>query len=289
MQRHFKVRQSGYLALALTFFLFGCATTILEPHDAAPTTLIDVDAIPPVVPKVEPVTSAGNKSPYTVLGATYHVMSDSRGYSERGIASWYGSKFHGRYTSNGEVYSMYGLTAAHRTLPIPSYVRVHNLENNREIIVRVNDRGPFHDNRVIDLSWAAAAKLGFADTGVAPVEITAIDPAQYQIAMAQQTLESPSPQPQLPAPLADLGDNAYLQVAALRDQASLSQLLDKLIPMLNHPIEVLDEKTDLGVIYRVQIGPIEERSELNLMQTMLELGGLQPGFVVYREACTQNC
>lgn len=274
--------------LWLLSLLVGCS--VMEQRDSAPTATIDLDSIEPVVPIVEPITAAGNKSPYVVFGNTYHVMADSQGYSERGVASWYGTKFHGRLTSNGEVYNMYGLTAAHRSLPIPSYVRVRNLENSEEIIVRVNDRGPFHDDRVIDLSWAAAAKLGFADTGTAPVEITYIDPAQYQVALAaesrQQTAE---PEPLLPAPLTNLGDNAYLQVAALSDEQSVSRLLDKLLPITRHPIEIIDEQTDMGVIYRIQIGPIGEQSELSLMQTMLEMGGMQPGFVVRREACSQSC
>lgn len=274
------------MALGLLVVLAGCSA--IEQRDSAPTTMIDLDAIEPVVPVVEPITAAGNKSPYVVLGNTYYVMADSQGYSERGIASWYGTKFHGRLTSNGEIFNMYGLTAAHRSLPIPSYVRVKNLENSEEIIVRVNDRGPFHDERVIDLSWAAAAKLGFADTGIAPVEITYIDPAQYQVTLAQESRQQTS-ETLVPAPLADLGDNAYLQVAALRDEQSVARLLDKLLPIARHPIDIIDEETDVGVVYRVQIGPIAQHSELTLMQTMLEMGGMQPGFVVRREACTQSC
>lgn len=274
--------------LVMLVMLAGCSS--LSEQDSAPTTSIDLDTIQPVIPKLEPITAAGNKSPYVVLGNTYYVMANSQGYSERGIASWYGTKFHGRLTSNGELFNMYELTAAHRSLPIPSYVRVKNLENNEEIIVRVNDRGPFHDERVIDLSWAAAAKLGFADTGTAPVEITYIDPAQYQVTLAEQSRQQSEPEePPVPTPLADLGDNAYLQVAALSDEQSVSRLLDKLLPIARHPIEIVDEQTDLGTIYRVQIGPIAERSELSLMQTMLEMGGMQPGFVVRREACAQSC
>jgi len=273
-------------SLWLFVILAGCSA--LEQQDSAPTVMIDLDAIGPVVPIVEPVTAAGNKSPYVVFGNTYYVMVDSQGYSERGIASWYGTKFHGRLTSNGEVFNMYGLTAAHRSLPIPSYVRVRNLENSQEIIVRVNDRGPFHDDRVIDLSWAAAAKLGFADTGTAPVEITYIDPAQYQVAFAEEGRQQVS-ETVVPSPLEDLGDNAYLQVAALSDEQSVARLLDKLSPIARYPIDIVDEQTDVGVIYRVQIGPITAHSELTLMQTMLEMGGMQPGFVVRREACTRSC
>jgi len=125
--------------------------TFAEQKDRGPTQAMDVDHIPDAIPRYEPRTIAGNKSPYTVLGKTYRVLPDSTGYSEQGIASWYGEKFHGRNTSNGEIYDMYGMTAAHKTLLIPSFVRVTNLDNGKSIIVRVNDRGPFHDNRIIDL------------------------------------------------------------------------------------------------------------------------------------------
>ena len=127
-----------------------------------------------VFPKHEPLSRYGNPGSYTVDGHTYEVMTSSSGYRTRGIASWYGTKFHSMRTSSGEDYNMYALTAAHKTLPIPSYVRVKNLSNGREAIVRVNDRGPFHTGRVIDLSYAAAAKLGLLPKGTAPVEIEAL-------------------------------------------------------------------------------------------------------------------
>ncbi|MGB5098829.1 MAG: septal ring lytic transglycosylase RlpA family protein, partial [Porticoccaceae bacterium] len=135
---------------------------------------------PDVTPRSEAITGAGNKNPYTVLGKTYHLLPTAAGYREKGVASWYGTKFHGRATSNGEPYDMFAMTAAHKTLPIPAYVRVTNLENGRSAIVRVNDRGPFHDDRIIDLSYAAAKKLGVFDQGTARVEVVAIDPSTYQ-------------------------------------------------------------------------------------------------------------
>ncbi len=289
-------------SLLLACFLAGCSSLPVAPpeeRDSGPPQPADhFSHLPPVVPRHEPVTAAGNRSPYTVFGNTYQVMETNSGYSERGYASWYGSKFHGRHTSNGEVYNMYGLTAAHRSLPIPSYVRVRNLANGREIIVRVNDRGPFHGNRIIDLSWAAAAQLGFVDHGVAEVLVTAIDPDSYQIMLAEQSRPDAGSGAAVPsarnsesssAHQADLDEGTYLQVAALSDPASLDRLLDKLVPMTQHPVEILDEPTETGVIYRVQVGPIRARSELNLLQTMLEMGGLQRGFMVRRDACAQTC
>ncbi|HQQ63216.1 MAG TPA: septal ring lytic transglycosylase RlpA family protein [Pseudomonadales bacterium] len=138
---------------------------------------LDPDKIQDAVPVDEPRTAAGNKSPYTVLGETYNVMPESTGYSQTGKASWYGKKFHGYKTSNGEIYSMYKMSGAHKTLPIPSYVRVTNLDNGRTAIVRINDRGPFHSDRIIDLSYAAAVKLDVARTGTANVKLETITPS----------------------------------------------------------------------------------------------------------------
>ncbi|MDO9291525.1 MAG: septal ring lytic transglycosylase RlpA family protein [Hydrogenophaga sp.] len=127
--------------------------------------------MPDPVPQVEPIKSGGPNKPYSVLGQSYEPAAADIKWTERGMASWYGTKFHGRRTASGETFSMYGLTAAHRTLPIPSYARVRHVATGKEIIVRVNDRGPFHSSRVIDLSYAAAVKLGVAAVGMAQVEI----------------------------------------------------------------------------------------------------------------------
>lgn len=136
----------------------------------------ELSDIPDAVPKVEPRSKYGNPKSYVVFGKRYYTKADSKGHLERGLASWYGKKFHGRKTSNGERYNMYAMTAAHKTLPLPTYVRVTNLTNGRSTVVRVNDRGPFHGNRIIDLSYSAARKLGIAAKGVEMVEIRAIDP-----------------------------------------------------------------------------------------------------------------
>ena len=133
--------------------------------------MVDVANKPLPIPKMNPDRKRGNVSPYTVFGVTYEVMPSAAGYQEIGTASWYGRKFHGRLTSSGEVYDMFEFTAAHKSLPIPSYVQVTNLANQEQIIVRVNDRGPFAEGRIIDLSWAAAQRLGFADKGTARVEL----------------------------------------------------------------------------------------------------------------------
>jgi len=146
--------------------------------DSVPTEIPDVSKLPEPVPKVEPRSLYGNKSPYSVLGQTYNVLPSPRGYVERGIASFYGNKFHGYKTSSLEEYDMYQFSGAHKTLPLPSYARVTNLENGKTVIVRINDRGPFHENRIIDLSFAAAVKIGVWPKGTGLVEVRAIDPTE---------------------------------------------------------------------------------------------------------------
>ena len=191
--------------------------------DSVPTEVPDVDAIPEPQVTNEPRSNRGNHSPYTVLGKSYTVLDDAQGYSETGIASYYGKKFHRRQTSNGEVYDMYAFTAAHRTLPLPSFARVTNLDNGKSVIVRINDRGPFHSGRLIDLSYAAAVKLGYRDRGTAHVRVDALEPgeaaatgalvakaaqakqdtgAQAQLAQQVATSNTPSAIPLAPAPSA---------------------------------------------------------------------------------------
>ena len=143
-----------------------------EMADDSPTLEpINLSEVKPVIPVPLTRTLAGNKSPYTVFGLDYHVLPTEIGYEETGDASWYGRKFHGHLTSNGEIYDMFSYTAAHKSLPIPSFLEVTNLENGKNLIVRVNDRGPFHGNRIVDLSYAAATYLGYAENGTARVKI----------------------------------------------------------------------------------------------------------------------
>ncbi|WP_302138864.1 septal ring lytic transglycosylase RlpA family protein [Halomonas alkalicola] len=147
--------------------------------DAYPMDPPDVSQIPDAVPRLEPLSRGGNRPTYEVWGKTYQVLPDARGYARQGTASWYGEKFHGYATSNGEIYDMYKMTAAHRSLPLPSYVRVTSLDNGRSAIVRVNDRGPFHNDREIDLSYAAAARLEILERGTGRVKVEAIDVEQW--------------------------------------------------------------------------------------------------------------
>ena len=204
-------------------------------------------------------TLAGNRSPYSVLGETYFVLPSEEGYSERGIASWYGEKFHGHKTSNGEVFDMYHVSAAHKSLPIPSFLKVTNLDNNRTIVVRVNDRGPFHGDRIIDLSYAAALKLGYAEIGTARVELEAIvtEKLSNEYGLGQDSnLKRGAIKP-------SRSSEQYLQVAAFSNQLSAKKLSQKLKEMIISPVLVSSMKDSAGkVLYRVRIGPIDDPAEL---------------------------
>lgn len=166
-------RITPVLSLALLIGLFtGCATTPRVPKG------IDLDSIPDAVPKLEPRSKTGNPESYEQNGVRYWIIPNPDGYIEQGKASWYGPKFHGRLTSSGDIYDMYKMTAAHPTLPLPSYAKVTNLSNGRSVVVKINDRGPFKDNRAIDLSYAAAYKLRMLEHGTTDVEIRVINPAK---------------------------------------------------------------------------------------------------------------
>ncbi len=184
-------------------------------------------------------TKRGNPSSYTVLGKTYYVMNSAAGYDAVGNASWYGRKFHGRLTSSGEPFDMYELTAAHRTLPIPAYARVTNLDNGRTTIVRINDRGPFHDNRIIDLSYAAAVKLGFAAIGTARVRVEVMEP----------------------------GNRYVLQAGAFSDLNRADRLKAALGELTGEPTYVV--KVSGESLYRVRLGPIRGRGEAERLQGLI--------------------
>jgi rare lipoprotein A len=151
--------------------LQGCATTPSGVGGAGAPSTSALSTLPDAVPRVEPIRQGGPNKPYEVFGRYYEPAATDLPWKEEGLASWYGPNFQGHRTSSGEIYNMYGMSAAHKTLPIPSYIRVRNLDNGREVIVRVNDRGPFHSKRILDLSYAAAVKLGIVAQGTAPVEI----------------------------------------------------------------------------------------------------------------------
>ncbi|MFP5350058.1 MAG: septal ring lytic transglycosylase RlpA family protein [Gammaproteobacteria bacterium] len=222
------------------------------PHDRPH---IDISKIPDAVPKAEPLAATGNK-PYTVFGVGYRPLASARGYRERGVASWYGKKFHGKRTSSGEAYDMYAMTAAHKTLPIPSYVRVRNLQNGRSVVVRVNDRGPFLHNRVIDLSYAAAARLDILATGTGLVEVEAIDVGAPATTTARAVQIIPMAEAAEPQAEALAAPKLAVQVGAFT-QADNAQALRTKLEQAGLPVYV-QPPTDGGPsLYRVRLGPID--------------------------------
>lgn len=226
-----------------------------QARDSTPAGIPDIGKIPEPVPHVEPRSRYGNKSPYTVLGKTYHVLPSCAGYDERGMASWYGNKFHGYTTSNLERYDMYAYTAAHKTLPLPCYVRVTNLDNGRSVIVRVNDRGPFVAGRIIDLSYVAAVKLGVWPKGTAHVEVRGIDAKNFR--------SQPEPRRQ-PAVTAS-PENAhnwriYLQVGAYADEHNAQRAALRVRSARLGTVDVVQAKSHGRMLYRVRLGPFENRA-----------------------------
>jgi rare lipoprotein A len=285
-----------------------------RPHkDGAPWWDVDVSRIQDAVPM--PHYGPVKASPYTVFGKQYYPISDARRYTAVGTASWYGTKFHGQATANGESYDLYGMTAAHKTLPLPSYVRVTNLDNQRSVILRVNDRGPFYSDRIIDLSFAAAKKLGYAESGTARVKVEGIDPHEWwaqqgrpvplvlaapqQAAKPQVTaqpvaepLEHYSPPPQqhaaavLPVQI-DAKKNAsvgasglYLQVGAFANPDAAELLKAKLSDTVAAPVFISSVVRNQQILHRVRLGPIGSQGEAEQLQDSVRLANLgQPTLV----------
>lgn len=203
--------------------------------------------IPDAVPASVTRSKYGNPDNYEVFGNTYYVKDSSQGFQQKGIASWYGNKFHGKRTSSGEAYDMYAMTAAHKTLPIPVFVEVTNLDNNRKAIVKVNDRGPFHEGRIIDLSYAAATKLGVAQKGTANVSIRVV------------TTESDKNRQRSAAvvePVAVEGDKLYVQIAAFSSEDNALLHLKKLQGEGFSDVRLHIESKKGKAMYRVRIGPL---------------------------------
>jgi rare lipoprotein A len=267
-----------------------------QRHDSAPGAPVDVSHVKDAVPRDEPRSRWGNPPSYVVNGRRYHTLTTSSGYRERGIASWYGTKFHGHRTSSGETYDMYRMSAAHKSLPLPTYARVTNLRNKRSVIVKVNDRGPFHDNRIIDLSYAAAAKLGILGEGTGLVEVEAIDPQRYaqhrqpqqqplrnihasqpkvsKLALNAVSRDTPAAVvtdaavrlPAVAAPETDPGRTAdpvsvqpslYLQVGAFRNRSNAERLRSRLGGSgLPGELHISEGFANEQRVYRVRFGPL---------------------------------
>ncbi|PAW52848.1 MULTISPECIES: septal ring lytic transglycosylase RlpA family protein [Pseudomonas] len=281
--------------------------------DGAPWWDVDVSRIPDATPTLH--TGPYKANPYTVLGKTYFPLQESKTYVASGTASWYGTKFHGQNTANGEVYDLYGMSAAHKTLPLPSYVRVTNLDNNRSVILRVNDRGPFYSDRIIDLSYAAAKKLGYAEIGTARVKVEGIDPQQWWAAkgrpaplmlnepqVAQNsapvitasagTIEQWTPPPQqhasdtVPVQISAKknasapASGQYLQVGAFANPDAAELLRSKLSGMVSAPVFISSIVRNQQTLHRVRLGPIGSPGEIAQVQNSVRLANLGSPSVV---------
>jgi rare lipoprotein A len=222
----------------------------------------DISKLVEPVPKVEPRSLYGNKSPYSVLGQTYRVLPSAKNYDERGIASFYGNKFHGYKTSSLENYDMYAFTAASKTLPLPSYAQVTNLQNGKTVIVRINDRGPFHQDRVIDLSYVAAVKLGIWPKGTGLVEVRGIDPGE--------------PLQELPPPPAVTSGNPgiYLQVGAFSDADNAERVAQRLRQANFAPVQVIEAQVNGRSVRRVRVGPLADVDSADQVTARIEDMGL---------------
>jgi len=287
-----KIRRTHTLLLGLTAVIFvaGCATTPTStqtpastpapakpvfgkggyylddgPDDNPPPNLL---AMPDAVPKDEPLHRFANR-PYEVLGSRYTPETSNTPYKQQGIASWYGRKFNGKKTASGESYDMYSMTAAHRTLPIPSYVRVTNPQNNRSVVLRVNDRGPFHPDRLIDLSYTAALKLGLIGTGSGTVQIervfadNSIAATKFAKTVPPSTeplAPTPSNEPEVAASTTSNTRELFVQLGAFGTLDSAESFRDKTrqdLTWITEGIQIISK----GGLYRVRLGPYASRTE----------------------------
>lgn len=244
-------------------------------HDVGPIGSFDASQVPDAVPVWEPLSRQGNASSYTVRGVKYHLADVSSGFEEVGIASWYGLKFHGELTSNGEVYNMYAMSAAHKHLPLPGFVRVTNLENNKQIVVRVNDRGPFHKGRVIDLSYAAATKLGFVNHGTAKVKVELIKP----------------PFPGGTESDAHVQDKImhFIQIAAFSSRSAAADVSKSLTESLNSKnIFVASDQLTEASVHRVRAGPFVSETQAKAALKNIKSRGYSGAIIIQRALSAKN-
>jgi rare lipoprotein A len=274
------------LALVAASALAACATTgpASGPRSAdaraqAPPPA-DLDSIPDAVPRDEPLSKYGNPPAYEVFGRRYIVLSSAAGYLEQGIASWYGPGFHGKRTSTQEYYDMYAMTAAHRTLPIPSYARVTNLENGRSVVVRINDRGPFVGERIIDLSYAAAHRLDLLRKGTARVEVRAV---------ATSLAGGTAPPTGTGTAAAARDSSSFVQVAAFSDPANAAQLVARLADAGLRNTRIDEATAAGGRVLRVSVGPVLSRLELDDLIERLALLGITGVQLPKQLECAARC
>lgn len=272
-------RQLLLLVCLLCLSACGTKSRYAMEHDIGPKGSFDASGVPDAIPVWEPLSRQGNASPYQVRGVTYHLADTQNGFQEVGIASWYGLKFHGELTSNGEVYNMYAMSAAHKHLPLPSYVRVTNLENGKQVVVRVNDRGPFHKGRVIDLSYAAATKLGYANKGTAKVRLELIKP--LQMASGQASKQSNE----------NLQDKIahFIQVAAFASRPSAEQVSQQIASAAAiSDVFVASQESGASSVHRVRVGPFSDEKSAERVLKILKSQGYKGALIIQRALSASN-
>ena len=264
-----RLRSTGLLLLAVlvSMLLASCAgkkPQDEEPADGPSTTDLRAQDVADAVPQAEPLARYGNHSPYEVFGKKYHVLTSSDGYHKRGVASWYGSKFHGRRTSSGEPYDMHLATAAHKSLPLPTYAEVTNLDNGKKVIVKINDRGPFKDDRLIDMSYGAALRLGMTATGTARVDVRVIDvSADAPLVSHSADTDSRGGDP----------EGTWLQAGAYGKREGAERLAGQLERASLNPVSI----HDIGSLFRVWLGPYLSAAEVeSVISRAIELGFDRP-------------
>jgi len=266
-------RISALYLIVIISFLSACSSQPVYDSGPSPSgSNVPVHLPDDAIPRDEPRSRHGNGPYYKVYGETYEVLDTNYGYRERGVASWYGKKFHGQPTSNQEKYNMYAMTAAHKSLPLPSYVKVRNLRNGKSVVVRVNDRGPFIDNRLIDLSYAAAMKLDMITAGTSLVEVTAISfdqpPAQpAEAVIAGKTASGPA-------------ETIFLQVGAFGEPENARRRFSMLRDLGLDRSFVYEDRSTSPAVYRVRIGPIADVVQYDSMVEWLQKVGISETHLV---------
>lgn len=265
---------TGLMVCVCLILVTACANPYKKDSAPKQKPTTRVDRTEKVIPRAEPKSKYGNPTSYVVFGRRYYVLPSAKGYIEQGIASWYGTKFHGRRTSSGETYDMYAMTAAHKTLPLPTYARVTNKRNGRSIIVRINDRGPFHKNRIIDLSYAAATKLGIVTRGTGLVEVRAIDPLRYKDKKTASTLvDVAEPEQATPKTATDKKVGIFVQVGAFRVRENAQKLSAQFAALNVGKVTVYSGELEGTPIYKVRIGPLDTVAQADkTVEKLIQLG-----------------
>lgn len=248
------MRHAAVAAVGLAVLLGACS-------GGPPRRPANPAAVPDAIPRAEPRSPYGNPPSYVVDGRRYAVLPTARGYDQRGVASWYGPDFDGGRTSSGERYDMYAMTAAHKTLPLPCYVRVTNLQNGRSVVVKINDRGPFVDNRIIDLSYSAAARLDMIRDGTALVEVRAVG------VDAGGGASPPEPPPVVPE------KRFYVQAGAFADELNARRLADRLAASGFNDVQVQPGRSGGRQLYRVRLGPLESVADFDSIVARMHASG----------------